>query len=259
MKRLEVFLIRQPVVTGFLLIVFFVILSALTWPISQAAAYPKGAALGESFAKLAMFGVFFVLLAGLRWLGQAGFAATGSARTWGWSLVLIVIKVPLAILAFTGAVWKGLPPADPGIYILVFTFSTALLEETIYRGLLLTAMKSAWGASRRGLFAAALVSGIFFGGLHLFNLGQQPLNIVLLQVLATVLAGFAYALIVIAGKSIWPAVFFHWMTNLGVNLQIAMQPEFVETTTAWGIELLAVLVVAVLAVRFFPIAAEPGS
>ena len=111
----------------------------------------------------------------------------------------------------------------------------------MYRGLLLTAMVKAWGSARRGLFAAAVFSGLFFASTHFFNLLIRPFPVVALQVIGMTMVGFVYAAIALKGGSIWPLVIFHWMINASIGLQVIQLPNFEETTIVWVIFVLVML------------------
>jgi len=146
---------------------------------------------------------------------------------------LIIYKAILDIYAFSGALTFQFPSLSLALAITFYALTTSLLEETMYRGLLLTAMFKSWGLTRRGVILSALVSGLFWGSLHLFNLIIRPFPVVFLQVLGTTLVGFVYAVFVISGRSIWPAILFHWVTNASVNLALSQNPNFEETITHW--------------------------
>ena len=154
---------------------------------------------------------------------------------------MMIYNAIFAVYAFTGSFKFGLPSRDLTLAVIFFTFTTSLLEETMYRGAVLTALVRAWGSTRKGLFVAAIVSGLFWASLHLFNLGDSPFPVVALQVLGMAIPGFVYAAIVLSGRSIWPAIVFHWVVNLAVSLQAVQNPGFEETQPAWLIFNLVVL------------------
>jgi membrane protease YdiL (CAAX protease family) len=246
MKKFSAFATRHPLLFGFILILLFSILSTFTWPITQTYPTPEGYEVGSTLAKLVIAACFLFILWRFGWLEAAGFISLGHRRIWFLGIVLVVYKAILNVFAFTGSFKFSLPEASLPAAILFFTLATSLLEETMYRGLLLTAMVKAWGGSRRGLFAAAILSGLFWASLHFFNLLVRPFPLVALQVLSMVMVGFFYTALVLSGRSIWPAVFIHWATNAAVNLQVSQIPNFTETTTVWGILFLAnLLLVAV--------------
>jgi membrane protease YdiL (CAAX protease family) len=233
MKKFESFSTRHPIVFGFVLILLFTLLNTLTWPITQIYPYPEGSGLGEALAKIVMTVCFIGLLWRFGWLDFAGYGHFGSKRIWLIVTPLIVYKVFLGVYVFSGAFTFPFPPLVVSIGIIFFALTTSLLEESMYRGLLLTAMRKAWGSTRQGLILSALVSGLFFASLHFFNLIIRPFPVVFFQVLSMTLIGFYYAIFAITGRSIWPVVVFHWSTNAAITLALSQIPTFEETLTHW--------------------------
>lgn len=238
MKKFEKFSVHHPIIFGFILIMLFTLLSTLTWPITRIYPHPEEYEVGNAISKLMIAACFMLLLWGFGWLKPAGFSSFGRKQVWFLVIVLIIYKAILGVYAFTGSLQFSLPSASFTLAVILYTFATSLLEETMYRGLLLTAMAKAWGRTRRGLFAAAILSGLFWASLHLFNLLVRPFPLVMMQVLEMSLVGFLYAAFVLAGRSIWPAVIIHWATNAAVSLRVVQIPNFSETNTAWGISFL---------------------
>jgi len=233
MNKLAYNVANHPIRLGFLLIGLFILLSVVTWPISQINPMPEGYETGTALAKLVMAACFILILFGFGWIKIAGYTSPGDAKIWIWVLPMMIYKVIFLVPAFMGKFHYGLPAVNLTLAVLLFTFATSLLEESIYRGVLLVAMVKAWGSTRRGLFAAAFFSGIFWGAMHLVNLAIRPYPTVILQVLETALSGFVYAAIVLHGRSIWPAVAFHAAVNASVGLQVIQTPTFEDTPTAW--------------------------
>jgi membrane protease YdiL (CAAX protease family) len=158
-----------------------------------------------------------------------------------WVIGLIIYNAFFGIYAHTLTFQFRLPSLKLAIPILIYSFATSLLEETLCRGLLLTAMVKAWGSTRRGLTAAAIFSGFVFASLHFFNLFIRPFPVVAMQVINMTIVGFLYAAIILSGRSIWPIVVHHWLVNASVNLQVSLYPVFEETTTGWAMYLLVML------------------
>jgi membrane protease YdiL (CAAX protease family) len=248
MKKFEKFATRHPVVFGFIVIVLFALLSTLVWPITQTYPYPEGHEIGTALSKLVITACFIFLLWRFGWIKIAGFASLGRKQVWLLATVMMIYNAVFAAFAFTGSFKFGLPGLNLTIAVIFFTFTTSLLEETIYRGLVLTALVKAWGSTRRGLFVAAIVSGLFWASTHLVNLTVHPFPVVALQVLGMAIPGFVYAALVLSGRSIWPVIVFHWVVNLTVNLQAIQNPNFEETLPAWLIFNLVVLPMVVVGV-----------
>jgi len=246
MKKLEHFAIQHPIAFGLLLILLFSLLSTLTWPITQIYPYPEGYEVSTAVAKLLIAGCFILLLWGFGWLRTAGYLSLGRTQIWPLVIGLIIYNAIFGVFAHTLSFRIGLPPIKLTIAILFFSSATSLVEETMYRGLLLTAMVKAWGSNPRGLYAAALLSGFTFASLHFLNLIIRPFPVVAMQVISMTMVGFVYAAIVLASRSIWPVIVFHWLVNASVNLQASLNPNFEETTTGWAIFTLVMLPIVIV-------------
>ena len=123
--------------------------------------------------------------------------------------------------------------------------TSSAIQEIVYRGVILYALVLSWRNTRIGLAKSALISAIFFGAVHFFNLVnivvamfspiryETPVIATILQVLNTFIAGFVYAAIVLYGGSIWPVVVYHGLLNTTINVLWLTTPDAVETVNAW--------------------------
>jgi membrane protease YdiL (CAAX protease family) len=107
------------------------------------------------------------------------------------------------------------------------------VEESMVRGLVLTAMLISWGGDKKGQVKAVLLSSSIFGIIHLFNLIIRPPQVVLFQVVGVVIPGILYASILLAQGSIWPAILLHWATNAAVNIKLIGVENYQETFSMW--------------------------
>ena len=119
--------------------------------------------------------------------------------------------LPLAA-AGTANLWAGV--ALPGtasvtvLYVVTMAF-VGLLEELLFRGLLLNALK------RQGEPLAVVLSSLAFGLMHLLNLcNGTPLLFVLCQTVFATLLGFLFAVIVTRGKSLLPCIAAHCLFDV---------------------------------------------
>lgn len=248
MKKFKNFATRHPIAFGFVVIVLFVLLSTLVWPITQTYPHPEGYEIGTALSKLVITACFMFFLWRFGWIKNAGFASLGLKQVWLFAIVMMIYNSIFAVYAFTGSFKLGLPSIDLILAVIFFTFTTSLLEETMYRGLVLTALVKAWGSTRKGLFAAAIASGLFWASTHLINLIVRPFPVVILQVLGMAIPGFVYAAIVLSGRSIWPVIIFHWVVNLTVSLQAVQTSNWEETLSAWLIFNLLVLPMVIVGI-----------
>jgi len=249
MKKFKKFAVRHPIVFGFIVIVLFTLLSTLVWPITQIFSFPEGLEIGTALSKLVITACFTFILWRFGWVKTAGFASPGRKKVWLLAFVMMIYNAVFAAFAFTGSFIFILPSFDLTLAVIFFTFTTSLLEETMYRGLVLTALVKAWGSTRRGIFVAAIVSGLFWASTHLVNLIVRPFPVVALQVLGMAIPGFVYAAIVLSGRSIWPVIVFHWVVNLTVNLQAIQNPDFEETLPAWLLFNLVILPMVIVGIQ----------
>ncbi|MGE5397581.1 MAG: lysostaphin resistance A-like protein [Chitinophagales bacterium] len=157
-----------------------------------------------------------VLLKGLGLLKSAGFTKPNEwKQLWMiWPIVVLCILVSWPLI-------DGTLHIDTSksfviiLYILVY-LSTGFYEEILFRGVTLTVMVRRWGAGKSGLYLAAVLSSVMFGGLHIISLflGRISLMASVTQVLYATFIGTFFAACVLRNKSIWPAIFFHALFNI---------------------------------------------
>jgi uncharacterized protein len=91
------------------------------------------------------------------------------------------------------------------IYGMLFSIINALLEELLWRGLMLSSLKRSVST-----LYAVLITSIGFGLLHI------SIGIPVIMSLLFSLGGLFYSFVVIKTKSIYPAIVFHFIINLGM-------------------------------------------
>ncbi|WP_108671101.1 type II CAAX prenyl endopeptidase Rce1 family protein [Peribacillus acanthi] len=92
-------------------------------------------------------------------------------------------------------------------YGILFSIVNAFLEELLWRGIMLSSIER-----NVSIFYAVFVTSIGFGLLHI------SIGIPLVMSLLFSFGGLFYAFIVIKSKSIYPAIVFHFIINLGMVL-----------------------------------------
>lgn len=116
----------------------------------------------------------------------------------------------LPFVPVLGNLLGGLTVTDP-VQILMFAgiaLLSGLVEETIFRGLILRALLPT------GIYRAALISAVCFGAMHILNvLSISSPAYALLQVGYATAIGFGYAALVIRTGTIWPLMVAHALTN----------------------------------------------
>jgi membrane protease YdiL (CAAX protease family) len=143
-----------------------------------------------------------------------------------WKAVWLVW--PLAVLALLNlsSLFDGSLTIDtsrPWIIVLYAMMNLAIgfCEEVMGRGLVLNLMLQKWGSSRRGIYQAAIVSGVLFGAAHIFNLisGHLPLISNLSQIGYSISFGIVFAACFLRNNSIWPVIIMHAAIDIGGGLR----------------------------------------
>lgn len=145
---------------------------------------------------------------------------TFSPRILLWALPTAVLSIGSAI-ASRGAMGTGLPFGFTKVQGIVFIWIYAsICEETMVRGLLQTLLSGtahAGAALRPWLSLPVVVSGLFFGAMHLVLIKQMGLRAIPVILLATCL-GFVVAHYRQKTGSLLPAIIIHALFNIGGTL-----------------------------------------
>jgi membrane protease YdiL (CAAX protease family) len=234
MARFNRFAVKRPFLFGLVLILIYSFLGTITYPIHFL--FPEtgvGQLYGDAAAKLVIFAVFVLLLWRFGWLRASGL--TSLRPSWGWLLFLglFVFKLFGELYAFTGDIALVLPSTPLTTAEAIYPITTSLVEETISRALVLTAMLLAWGNTKKGIVKSVILSSLLFGLIHLFNIIVRPPSVVLLQAAIVSLPGIFYAAIVLKTRSLWPPIIFHWISNAAVNIKLAGVANYRETPEMW--------------------------
>jgi membrane protease YdiL (CAAX protease family) len=137
------------------------------------------------------------------------------------------------LYAFTGDLSPAVASSPLGIARFLATLPGALLEELLYRALLLTAMLLAWGHTKRGVIRSFVLSSALFGATHLINLMVRPTGVVVLQAILVSLPGVLYDALLLKTRSLWPAILIHWLVNAAVNVKVVGLENYQETNAMW--------------------------
>ena len=117
----------------------------------------------------------------------------------------------------------------PGLIALytLLNLSIGFCEEVMGRGMVLMVMLQRWGATRRGVYRAVLMSGALFGAGHLFNLitGHLPPLAALTQIGYSFAFGVVLAACFLRNNAIWPVMAWHAALDFAGGLRhIAVDP-----------------------------------
>lgn len=176
---------------------------------------------------------FLFLLDRFNWLDSAGITRLGSRRLWLITLLILVYSGIVALYAFFGTLKVDIALTSDIFPALVHTSMAGVMEEILFRGVILYALVSRWGSSRRGIVSAVLVSAFLFGSLHFFNLTTGEFSITAVQVSEAFLSAILYGALVLIGGSVWPAIALHSLINLLVNMVVLSMADFSITLDSY--------------------------
>lgn len=236
MDKLNEFAGRQPFTFGFVMTVVFILMVFISSAVASAiwAAETYGWYLGSMIGRLVSIAILLLTLSGLGWLLPAGFTRLGGWRAWLTCLLCLVYWIPVSAYAVTGNLKFSL--SDPALYGLLTTFFLVLsfLEEIVFRGLILYAFIRVWGETVPGILKSVLASSLLFGGMHvIYILSGTPLAALPLQMVETFTLGIFLGTLVLAGSSIYSAVFFHGIVNLAAFLTLQANSLEGIPASAW--------------------------
>ena len=217
MTSLDSFAKRKPVLFGvavLLLFCFFLFLGGL---ISQTLS-----AFGEDVAPL-IAGLWRVLAAlvfigsmkRMGWLEKAGYRLKNTTAS-AWILSLIPALILAFAIAYSMTRSFAFDFSNPLLSFSEFFMAlmVGLVEETVFRGMILYALLRAWGDTKSGILKAALISSVLFGLVHAPNvLFGTPLLTMLAQLGYAFLLGLFFAALLLRSGSIWVAVVAHGLID----------------------------------------------
>ena len=202
-------------------------------------------AVGRSVAVLIFLGVLWRF----GWLRAAGITKLGTWRSWLLVLPVLVYEILTHLYAFFGSFALGVPETPLARAVALNGAAAGLLEELVYRALVLYVLMRLWGGTRPGILRSALVSSLFFGAAHLIHLALgRPAPLVLLLSVSAFLGGIYYAGFALSAGSVWPAVVLHVLLNAVVGAQAVGNPGFAETVSGWLVVLALQLPAVVLGI-----------
>jgi membrane protease YdiL (CAAX protease family) len=226
--------IHSPILFGLIITLALFLLSTASFMLG--AIMPGGVYgphLGQTLGRLASTLLFVFILWRFGWLTAAGFGQAGGWQSWLPILLLLVYTGFAAVYAYTGDFRFDFSKPKLAGTVALNMMSIGLVEETVYRGVVMVGFLQTWGNSRWGIVGSVLLSALFFGASHMIWVvfGKPALQTTLTS-LSALQAGIYYGAFVLASGSIWPAVVFHGLVNAAVNVKLIGEPDYKETVSS---------------------------
>jgi membrane protease YdiL (CAAX protease family) len=150
------------------------------------------------------------------WLDAAGITRPGNWQVWLLTTFALLYLSGVYLFLRFGYVQFSSPELAVALPISLRVFFGGLLEEIVFRGIILYALLRKWGGSLRGIVASVFVSALVFGLLHFGNAISPftPFSFAAWQVLHAFLLAVWLGTLVLRWHSIWPAVAVHSCLNV---------------------------------------------
>lgn len=159
-------------------------------------------------ANLGLALIVIVLLTRLRWWKTVGFKPL---HRQGDLLYFLILFVPMILNLIPGVQFESM------VYVsgaLAITLMVGFAEETIFRGLMLQALKPL------GHWRAAIITALLFGLTHAMNaLAGKSLMESMMQIGYAVAIGFAYAALALKKDGLWLLTLAHFLTDFVFFIQ----------------------------------------
>ena len=190
----------------------------------MAARFPNA---GDSALKATLFGVasrahvILILLPFVLWRPRLLGFQVGRVRQ-HWRMLLLMLVANCGIVA--GYLWLsgGSTPYSGNVWLVTEVVTVPLVEETMWRGLVLAVLLLALGrlyTDTQATHLAVWLSGLAFGLLHAGNaLAGVPAAFVAVQVLNASIWGIVYGYARARTESLYPSILLHAAMNLVVVL-----------------------------------------
>ena len=157
------------------------------------------------------------------WLRASGIANLGRWEAWLSALVLFVYLFIVYSYSFFGEVSfeiNNLFSIETSRSIIWRQLVVGVVEEVLFRGVILYALVRVWGGTWRGLSGAVLLSAFLFGILHLLQVfAGLSFNLALVAALESTISGIWWGAFVLLAGTIWPILAIHAGSNMLVQIQ----------------------------------------
>lgn len=230
MNRLRSFAASRPVLFALCSMVAWMAMALVfVGMASGALGRPYGDAAATTIGRLAVAACFVWLLWRLGWLKPSGVAGQGTWWVWLIALAGTLYFAAASLYSFFGQAALDLPSLirnDESLPIVSSSFAVVLSEEILFRGLVLYVLVRAWASTRRGLVGSVAVASLLFAVMHITQVLTYGISLssALLLTVQTFMIAIWWSVLVLWGRSIWPAATAHFVGNTVVALGQLVTP-----------------------------------
>ena len=122
---------------------------------------------------------------------------------------VVIATLTLIINLFLEDVEHNLQPWYLILAFLLCMVCVGITEELVFRGVIAEILFHKFGTNKVGIWKAVLLSGVFFGAIHLSNIIYAPSIGVIVQVIGAGISGMLFTAIYYRSGNIWVTVIIH--------------------------------------------------
>lgn len=243
MTRLKAFATNHPLLFTLLLILSWFVVGAIFVALATLLLQSSFLDYGPQVIGTLAATIYLLLLAWrFGWLRAAGITTLGNWQAWVVTIVALIYLVLAFWYAFFGDVSVDAAQqlsSSEGRTILGRQIVVGLVEEILFRGIILYALARVWGATWRGLLASILLSAFLFGIIHLLqSAAGRSFDMALVASLEAFISGIWWAAIVLLWSTVWPTVLLHVVSNAAVLIKALDYPGIVFSASDYALAIL---------------------
>jgi len=141
------------------------------------------------------------------------FKNIGKGLLLGW--IVFVLSAVMVLFSFLNRSEYFIKP-DPLflLTVILFPLSTGLLEEVIFRGIVLKILLRKTGSTKKGIISAFIISAALFAVVHLIHLiWKNPIDVTG-DLLFAIAGGMFLGAVYLRTKTLIVPILLHWLMNL---------------------------------------------
>ena len=193
---------------------------------------------------LAVIGILFMKMLKILDKNDFRFKNAGKGLLLGWIIFILIIVLVLSNYSNRSEYFIAPEPLFL-ITVILFPLSTALAEETIYRGLILKILLKKRADTKKGIISSLIISAALFAAVHSVHLIWADPVTVASDLIFAVAGGMLLGAVYIRAKTLVAPILLHWFMNLSGGIFAAFTSPEYATPQASVSDIITISIVAV--------------
>ena len=233
-QKINAMVRTKTILSAFLLSAFFVLLvSAVGLPTMQSGMEQKIGMPIFTMYQIALAAVGILLMRKLQVFCPGDFKTKnlGKGLLLGW--VAFALMAIMFVASFSSRTEYFVAPEPLFLLtVILFPLSTGLLEEVVFRGIVLKILLKKMAGTKNGIIYAFIISATLFAAVHSIHLiWAAPIEVVA-DLLFPLAGGMYLGAVYLRAKTLIAPILLHWLMNLSGGIFAAFtSPEYTATKT----------------------------